>query len=117
MGHILARNFGVKFISVYYGLSFGAGNLGGSVLMNNFLNGMVEFVCYIFLPLFIDLKMIGRKYGTVWTMGIGAIGKLSFQSFSYINSQPERLKKCHQRQSQLLSLTETTRQRGSEQSF
>ena len=68
----------LKFFSVYYGLSFGAGNLGGSVLMNNFLNGMVEFVCYIFLPFFIDLKMIGRKYGTVWTMGIGAIGKLSF---------------------------------------
>ena len=54
--------------------------------MNNFLNGMVEFVCYIFLPFFIDLKLIGRKYGTVWTMGIGAIGKLSFQSFSYVNS-------------------------------
>ena len=24
---------------VYYGLSFGAGNLGGSVLLNNFYNG------------------------------------------------------------------------------
>ena len=59
---------------VYYGLSFGAGNLGGSVLMNNFFNGLVEFVAYIFLPGFIDLKVIGRKYGTVVTMGIGATG-------------------------------------------
>ena len=59
---------------VYYGLSFGAGNLSGSVLMNNFFNGLVEFVAYLCLPPFIDLEAIGRKYGTVVTMGIGATG-------------------------------------------
>ena len=53
---------------VYYGLSFGAGDLGGSLLMNNFLNGMVEFVCYCFLPFIIDIRFIGRKYGIVITM-------------------------------------------------
>ena len=73
---------------MYYGLSFGAGNLGGSVLMANFLNGFVEFVCFLFLPFLIDLKIIGRKYGIIITMGIGAIGfsnlilKLRINSFS-----------------------------------
>ena len=62
---------------MYYGLSFGAGNLGGSVLMTNFLNGFVEFLCFLFLPFLIDLKIIGRKYGIIITMSIGAIGFLN----------------------------------------
>ena len=61
---------------MYYGLSFGAGNLGGSVLMTNFLNGFVEFVCFLFLPFLIDLRVIGRKYGIIITMGIGSLGFL-----------------------------------------
>ena len=59
---------------VYYGLSFGAGNLAGSILMNNFYNGLLEFTSYLILPYLIDWKRIGRKYGTVVTMSIGAIG-------------------------------------------
>ena len=61
---------------VYYGLSFGAGNLAGSVLMNNFYNGLLDLICALILPYFIDWKRVGRKYGTVITMGIGAIGCL-----------------------------------------
>ena len=56
---------------VYYGLSLGAGNLGGDLLVNNLLNGLVEFICYVFLPAFIDIKCIGRKYGIIITMTIG----------------------------------------------
>ena len=58
---------------VYYGLSFGAGNLAGSVLQNNCYNGLLEFVVFAILPFLIDLKKIGRKYGTVITMGIGSV--------------------------------------------
>ena len=56
---------------VYYGLSLGAGNLGGDLLVNNLLNGLVEFICYVFLPAFIDIRCIGRKYGIIITMAIG----------------------------------------------
>ena len=73
---------------VYYGLSLGAGSLGnthhfnirskiiwgGNLLINNLLNGLVEFVCYCFLPLFMDIRCIGRKYGVIVTMFIGSVG-------------------------------------------
>jgi len=70
---------------VYYGLSFGAGDLGGSLLVNNMLNGLVEFVCYIFLPAFIDIKCIGRKYGVIITMAIGVLGCFLSAAFGEVS--------------------------------
>jgi len=49
--------------------------------MTNFINGAVEVICYILLPLFIDHPKIGRVWGTVWTMGLGSLGKLFFVNF------------------------------------
>ncbi|CAG5110614.1 Oidioi.mRNA.OKI2018_I69.chr2.g4998.t1.cds [Oikopleura dioica] len=69
---------------VYYGLSLGAGDLGGSLLMTNFINGAVEVLCYILLPLFIDHPKIGRKYGTVWTMLLGSVGCLLTAVFDFL---------------------------------
>ena len=69
---------------VYYGLSLGAGNLGGDLLVNNLLNGLVEFICYVFLPAFIDIRCIGRKYGIIITM---AIGRDRFLNFYFIHSR------------------------------
>ena len=43
-------------------------------MVNNLMNGLVEFICYVFLPAFIDIRCIGRKYGVVITMAIGSIG-------------------------------------------
>ena len=43
-------------------------------MANNLMNGLVEFICYCFLPAFIDIRCIGRKYGVIITMAIGSIG-------------------------------------------
>lgn len=43
-------------------------------MVNNLMNGLVEFICYVFLPAFIDIRCIGRKYGVVITMAIGSVG-------------------------------------------
>jgi len=69
---------------VYYGLSLGAGDLGGSLLMTNFINGAVEVICYILLPLFIDHPKIGRVWGTVWTMGLGSLGCILTAVFDFL---------------------------------
>ena len=62
-------------------LSLGAGDLGGSLLMTNFINAAVEVLCYILLPLFIDHPKIGRVWGTVWTMGLGSLGKQNLKNW------------------------------------
>ena len=74
---------------VYYGLSFGAGDLGGDLLMNNFINGLLEFICYIFLPFIIDIRCIGRKYGIIITMTIGVLGCLFSAIFGEVATAQE----------------------------
>ncbi|CBY18007.1 unnamed protein product [Oikopleura dioica] len=51
-----------QFIAItcaYYGLSFGAGSLPGSVYLNNVINGAVEVIAYVIA--FFLLNVIGRK--------------------------------------------------------
>jgi len=69
---------------VYYGLSLGAGALGGNVLVTNLIYGMVDFVCYLVLPFIIDSKKIGRRGGTMIMMTISAIGCVSTALFTYL---------------------------------
>ena len=55
---------------VYYGLSFAAGNLPGSVYVNNVISGLVELLSYVFT--FFMLDRLGRKkltYGTLLFAG------------------------------------------------
>ena len=47
---------------VFYGLALGAGNLGSSLFISNFINAMIDIVCYILLPFFMDLKCIGMGF-------------------------------------------------------
>jgi hypothetical protein len=44
---------------VFYGLGLGVGNLGSNLFISNFINAMIDIVCYILLPSFMDLKCIG----------------------------------------------------------
>lgn len=44
---------------VFYGLGLGVGNLGPNLFISNFINAMIDIVCYILLPSFMDLKCIG----------------------------------------------------------
>ena len=46
-------------VMVYYGLSFAAGSLPGSVHVNNVISGLVELVAYIIT--FFTLEKLGRK--------------------------------------------------------
>ncbi|CBY11054.1 unnamed protein product [Oikopleura dioica] len=52
--------------------------------MTNFINGAVEVICYILLPLFIDHPKIGRVWGTVWTMGLGSLGCILTAVFDFL---------------------------------
>jgi hypothetical protein len=44
---------------VFYGLGLGVGNFGSNLFISNFINAMIDIVCYILLPSFMDLKCIG----------------------------------------------------------
>ena len=55
-------NVAIQFlviVMVYYGLSFAAGSLPGSVHVNNVISGLVELVAYIIT--FFTLEKLGRK--------------------------------------------------------
>jgi len=45
---------------VFYGLGLGVGNLGSNLFLSNFINAMIDIICYILLPFFMDLKCIGE---------------------------------------------------------
>ena len=47
---------------VFYGLSLGVGNLGSNLFISNFINAMIDIVCYILLPFFMDLKSVGEGH-------------------------------------------------------
>ena len=44
---------------VFYGLGLGVGNIGSNLFISNFINGMIDVICYLILPFFMDLKCIG----------------------------------------------------------
>ena len=54
-------------------------------MVNNLMNGLVEFICYCFLPAFIDIRCIGRKYGVIITMAIGSIGCFMSAAFGELS--------------------------------
>ena len=59
---------------VYYGLSFAAGNLPGSVYINNIISGGVELVAYVLCYFLLD--RVGRKkltYGPLMFAGCSMI--------------------------------------------
>ena len=56
----------------YYGLTFGAGDLPGSVIFNNTIGGIMEIGSQIVLILLMDRKWCGRKRLLI---GLEFIGK------------------------------------------
>ena len=56
----LALNWFTNSI-LYYGLGLNAGNLPGSDIFNNFMNGIFEFPAYVIFPFLIDWKILGRN--------------------------------------------------------
>ena len=62
---------------VYYGLGLNAGNLPGSDIFNNFMNGLFEVPAYFTFPYFIDWKKWGRKGTSAIFLILGALFCLS----------------------------------------
>ena len=59
---LVSLNIAFQFIvivMVYYGLSFAAGSLPGSIYINNVISGVVELVAYILT--YFTLDKLGRK--------------------------------------------------------
>lgn len=60
--------------AVYYGISFNADNLDGSLFVNNTINGAVEIASYAFLVLF--LEKFGRRMMLAFTLGLAGVALL-----------------------------------------
>ena len=65
---------------VYYGLSLNVGSLSGSIYINTFISGIVEFPSHAFAQIAVD--KLGRKMTLVLLMSIAAVGVLSSALFS-----------------------------------
>merc|ERR1719427_920599 len=61
--------------AVYYGISFNADALEGSVFLNNTINGAVEIASYIFLILF--MERLGRRIMLSFTLGLAGVSLLA----------------------------------------
>ena len=59
---------------VYYGLSFAAGSLPGSIYINNVISGVVELVAYILT--YFTLDKLGRKKLTAGPLILAGISMI-----------------------------------------
>ncbi len=64
---------------VYYGLSLNVGSLSGSIYMNTFISGIVEFPSHGFAQVCVDI--LGRQKTLFLLMGTAAVGVLSSAMF------------------------------------
>ena len=64
---------------VYYGLSLNVGSLSGSIYMNTFISGIVEFPSHAFAQVCVDI--LGRQKTLFLLMGTAAVGVLSSAMF------------------------------------
>ena len=64
---------------VYYGLSLNVGSLSGSIYMNTFISGIVEFPSHAFAQVCVDI--LGRQNTLFLLMGTAAVGVLSSAMF------------------------------------
>ena len=64
---------------VYYGLSLNVGSLSGSIYMNTFISGIIEFPSHGFAQVCVDI--LGRQKTLFLLMGTAAVGVLSSAMF------------------------------------
>jgi len=71
---------------VYYGLSFAAGSLPGSIYINNVISGVVELVAYILT--YFTLDKLGRKKLTAGPLILAGfsmiLGKYNFNDSKFL---------------------------------
>jgi len=65
---------------VYYGLSLNVGALSGSIYMNTFVSGIVEFPSHAFAQVCVD--KLGRRMTLVLLMGFAAVGVFASSLFT-----------------------------------
>ena len=74
---LVSLNIAFQFIvivMVYYGLSFAAGSLPGSIYINNVISGVVELVAYILT--YFTLDKLGRKKLTAGPLILAGISMI-----------------------------------------
>ena len=81
---LVSLNIAFQFIvivMVYYGLSFAAGSLPGSIYINNVISGVVELVAYILT--YFTLDKLGRKKLTAGPLILAGFSMILGEYYSH----------------------------------